>query len=569
MDDTHHHQLFASPDEITGAAFFERHLGRSVRSVHMERLTAGFAHSGSELHQIVVECAAAGSSASAGSAQHTIDEPTRGANAERASATTGDVGMDSDDERAAAGSTAAAGERIQAGGTGAERDASLVSDASPPARHNDDGPTHVRFILKRLNPQWDWLMQITEDTHCRSVALWSHGIFDRLPEQADTATVACARDGDGYAILMRDTAETLVTNRAFTMEQNHTFLKTLAAIHARFLEPAPARVATGRADGGAASQRAAGDDATASQRAAGDLAGATRSPASAPRDRRATGNATEDESRDQREARGDAASPRFTSPLANPELGLCHIDDVFRMFSPASAARFADLDRDIHRRITEGWARVAKVMPADVAEATVALVNDPTPLVAALAKYPHTLVHGDYRHSNLGWQPGRTILLDWQLATYGPPSIDIGRYIGANSPFLPEPKDQLIETYRRALAKAIERERRSVQAGTPAGVEATTAAGTPTDAASGTGGTAGTSTDAPPATGVAAVTTVRPLAEWWDAQLYLGLLGGFVQDGWAIALKATTWEIAADTREVWKADLEWWAEVVRRGLGCI
>ena len=267
--------------------------------------------------------------------------------------------------------------------------------------------------------------------------------------------------------------------------------------------------------------------------------------------------------------RGDAAGPRFTSPIANPELGLCHIDDVFRMFSPASAARFADLDRDIHRRITEGWARVAKVMPADVAEATVALVNDPTPLVAALAKYPHTLAHGDYRHSNLGWQPGRTILLDWQLATYGPPSIDIGRYIGANSPFLPEPKDQLIETYRRALAKAIERERRSVQAGTPAGVEATTAAGTPTDAASGTGGTAGTSTDAPPATGVAAVTTVRPLAEWWDAQLYLGLLGGFVQDGWAIALKATTWEIAADTREVWKADLEWWAEVVRRGLGCI
>jgi hypothetical protein len=52
---------------------------------------------------------------------------------------------------------------------------------------------------------------------------------------------------------------------------------------------------------------------------------------------------------------------------------------------------------------------------------------------------------------------------------------------------------------------------------------------------------------------------------WWQPQLELGMLGGFVQDGWAIALKATTWDVGADTREHWRADIGWWSEQVRNG----
>jgi hypothetical protein len=326
------------------------------------------------------------------------------------------------------------------------------------------------YILKRLNPQWDWLMQATEDYECRSVTLWTGGAFDRLPPRVDTTTVACSRDRDGWAILMRDAGDTLVTNRRFTVEQNSDFVGTLAAIHGCFMSPGP------------------------------DI------------------------------------------DPAPPAAGLCSVTDVYRMFAPSMAARFASAEsgeafgREIHRRITEGWDAVAEFMPRDVAEATLALVVNPQPLVRALERYPHTLVHGDFRHSNLGWEPGRTFLLDWQLATWGPPSIDLGRYIGANSPFLPLPKERIIDEYRGALAGVLSGGGDHVR-------EMHVAAASQTNAV-----------------------PLPPMEEWFDGQLALGLLGGFVQDGWAIALKATTWDIAADTREHWKADVNWWTDVVRRGV---
>lgn len=385
-----------------------------------------------------------------------------------------------------------------------------------PARTDADavvgtGSGTTEFILKRLNPKWDWLMQVTEDTQCRSVTLWSHGIFDELPQSADTATIACARDDEGYAILMRAVEDRLVTNQHFSEAQNATFVDSLAAMHARFLEPAPAeaRVAAG---GGAGVGSAANE---------GGPAGVT-SGAPAPAGRQ--------------------------SRLADPALGLCHIHDVFRMFSPVAAGRFAALDRDIHHRIHEGWQRVAEVMPSDVTDVIMPIVSDPQQLVDRLTQFPHTLVHGDYRHSNLGWDYGRTIMLDWQLATYGPPAIDLGRYIGANSPFLPVSKEEILANYRRRLEEHLADEWQAA---------ARTAQGPGQREPAGYG--------APTSDRAAFAGQLTDLESWWEPQLYLGLLGGFIQDGWAIALKATTWEITRDTREHWKADLAWWTEVIRRG----
>ena len=42
--------------------------------------------------------------------------------------------------------------------------------------------------------------------------------------------------------------------------------------------------------------------------------------------------------------------------------------------------------------------------------------------------------------------------------------------------------------------------------------------------------------------------------------------GGFVQDGWAIVMKATTWQVGEAHRGHWQADLPWWADQIRLGL---
>ena len=334
----------------------------------------------------------------------------------------------------------------------------------------------IRFILKRLAPERDWLMRITEDDKCRSVALWAEGILDRLPSTIDHCIVGAARDavsrdavggepagGEAWAILMRDVGEYFVTNQRFTAAQGRLFTDSMAAMHAEFFED--------------------------------------------------------------------------TAPSA-PEVGLSELKHVFDMFAPRTALRKDAGAGDILKRITDGWRTAREVCPPDVMEIIDPLLEDPSPLVDALMAYPTTLIHGDFRHSNLAVLPpaagdgteepagSRVALLDWQLATLAPPAVELGRYIGANSPFLPESKEALLENYRVAFAEQL--------------------------SARGARRRAGSS-------------VTRFSDEWWIPQLELGFLGGFVQDGWAIALKATTWHVGEAYRSHWLADLDWWAERVRRG----
>jgi hypothetical protein len=301
-----------------------------------------------------------------------------------------------------------------------------------------------RFVLKRVSPAWDWQMRATEDHLCRSVTLWQRGIFDRMPPEIEHGVVAGARDGAGWAILMKDVSQVLATNRRFSVTENQIFLDAMAAMHTTFFE-----------------------------------------------------------------------DPELTSPA----LGLCTLAHVYGVFSPQTGHREADESDEIPKRILEGWERVWTLVTPDVARVVEPLLDDPTPLCAALGRYPATLVHGDWRHANQGIvrdevDAPRVVMLDWQLAAVGPPSVELGRYLGANSALLPGAKEETLACYRQSLARRL---------------------------------------------------GDRFSDDWWQPQLDLGLLGGFVQDGWAIALKATTWRIGADARDHWSADLTWWSERVRAG----
>jgi aminoglycoside phosphotransferase (APT) family kinase protein len=152
-------------------------------------------------------------------------------------------------------------------------------------------------------------------------------------------------------------------------------------------------------------------------------------------------------------------------------------------------------DDAVPRAVAPGWAALRAADPAahDVA---LALATDPTPLVDALAETPTTLVHGDWKYGNLGSHPdGRTILLDWGWPGRGGPCVELAWYLAVNCDRLPESKQDATRALRAAL------ERRGVT-------------------------TAG----------------------WWDRQLELALLGGFIQLGWS------------KTHD--PAELGWWTERV-------
>jgi thiamine kinase-like enzyme len=125
-----------------------------------------------------------------------------------------------------------------------------------------------------------------------------------------------------------------------------------------------------------------------------------------------------------------------------------------------------------------------------------ALAADPWPLVAALDETPQTFVHCDWKMGNLGSHPdGRTILIDWQWPGVAPACVELVWYLAVNAARLPQSKEASIEAYRNALE----------------------AHGVATDG-------------------------------WFDRQLALAVVGGFVQLGW---------NKAGDPEE-----LAWWAERV-------
>lgn len=216
----------------------------------------------------------------------------------------------------------------------------------------NNGVTNVRYVLKRMARQWDWVMSSSADRQCRAVALWRSGLLDQCQPGIDHAILACAYDGDGWAILMRDVTPTLLGSRTLTAREIYCLLDTLATFHATFW-----------------------------------------------------------------------AAPG----LAEPTLGLCNTTDLLRAFSPEIAQRVPSSTR-IAKMIAEGWELLQTMVAPDVAALLRQLVADPQPLCTALAQYPATLVHGDYRGMNMGidWQNSpRVILLDWQLSGQSAATIDL------------------------------------------------------------------------------------------------------------------------------------------------
>jgi hypothetical protein len=98
------------------------------------------------------------------------------------------------------------------------------------------------YFVKRTRYTTDIVRRLTADQECRERKIWQHGLLDCLPVEVESPRVACARDGDGWALLMRDESESLQKlerRRAgkwntLSRGQVSTIVDALASMHARF-----------------------------------------------------------------------------------------------------------------------------------------------------------------------------------------------------------------------------------------------------------------------------------------------------------------------------------------------
>ena len=92
-------------------------------------------------------------------------------------------------------------------------------------------------MVKLSSPACDWIVRGTADSRGREVLVWSTGLLDRLPPEITHPVIACARDEEGWAILMHDVSDQLIPDplgASPIMRPTTGATSTLAALHADF-----------------------------------------------------------------------------------------------------------------------------------------------------------------------------------------------------------------------------------------------------------------------------------------------------------------------------------------------
>lgn len=140
--------------------------------------------------------------------------------------------------------------------------------------------------------------------------------------------------------------------------------------------------------------------------------------------------------------------------LDRPGPALCGLEQLLGHLAPARlpALKRAVPGHFIIELIDEGWAGLAALVGAGMADELRALAENPAPALRVLAQYPRTLIHGDARPANVAFNGSRATLVDWARPAAGPPGIDVVYLLLMSPPSSPVPPDAAFAAYRTMLA---------------------------------------------------------------------------------------------------------------------
>jgi hypothetical protein len=129
---------------------------------------------------------------------------------------------------------------------------------------------------------------------------------------------------------------------------------------------------------------------------------------------------------------------------------LCDLGARIALAGPNVAERERDAMDLLPKQFEAAWEALAEAIDDDVAAPVLALLDDPSPLVSELESCGSTLLHGDLRDEQIGFDEGTLIALDWGLATQGHPVVDLAWYMVHDTWRIEATHDEVVEDFRRA-----------------------------------------------------------------------------------------------------------------------
>jgi phosphotransferase family enzyme len=188
--------------------------------------------------------------------------------------------------------------------------------------------------------------------------------------------------------------------------------------------------------------------------------------------------------------------------------GPATLADRIGMSSPG----VADAERPhpdlLPKQFEQGWDAFDELVPTDVAEVVLDLARRPNALADALlrAHGGSTLIHGDLRGDNLGFDGDQLVLIDWDLAAAGTPTVEFAWYLAHSARRIDAGHDEIETDHRSAQGDRLN-----------------------------------------------------------DAEVELGMISGLVQYGWRIAHSARVHPDPAET-DWGLRELDWWVPRARTAL---
>ena len=126
---------------------------------------------------------------------------------------------------------------------------------------------------------------------------------------------------------------------------------------------------------------------------------------------------------------------------------LCTIEERYGMLSLRTAER--ERGTPVGDLIVRAWSAFNEHAPRDIADTIATLAVTPSLIADQLRTCSQTLIHGDLRIGNTGFDGGRTVFIDWGERTgVAPPPVELAWFIGFDSQRLGVTRDAMVEDFR-------------------------------------------------------------------------------------------------------------------------
>lgn len=128
--------------------------------------------------------------------------------------------------------------------------------------------------------------------------------------------------------------------------------------------------------------------------------------------------------------------------------GLVPLTDRVSLFAPSRMRAELTSGHRLTVAVLHGWERFAEIVSPDIAAAVFGVLDRPWQLAGPLSRHPSTLIHGDLWLVNVALEATQVTLLDWDLATWAPPALELALFLNGNSSQVCADRDEVVADFR-------------------------------------------------------------------------------------------------------------------------